>query len=135
MMEEKPKNRNNVVDFVERQRRRGNELKREKLEESPDGYALYPEEQIEITAQHALELAKSIVLDLDIDSEAERIRKGEINFGIDRDKLASQRQYSQIMSNEKLLKTLSLHEKSPHHYSRELILAVAEELVRRLSSH
>ncbi len=128
MTEGKPKIEEGI-DFLERQRIRSNNRKRTKLGQSFDGYAIYPEEQIEITAHRALELAKEIIQAHDLDLEKERIRKGEINFGMDKNALANQREEARLMSNESLLRALAFHEKSPRHYSTERIFAIAEKFV------
>lgn len=133
MTERKPGNEDGV-DFVERQRQKSNASKREKLEVTSNGFLLYPEEKIEITVEHALELAKVIVLDNDPDSEGSVLRRGKINFGMDKVALASQREQAGLMSNMKLLMTIELQEKSPGHYSKERIFAVAEALIHKLDS-
>ncbi len=132
MKEGKPKDEN-VVDFTERQRRRMNEGRRKEIEIVPDGNLLYPEEQAEITTRHALELAEKIIQDHGPDSEGDRIRRGETNFSLDRKQMASQAENATQYSTESIVKILALHEKYPSHYSRELILSVAEELTHRLS--
>lgn len=133
MSEGKPKVEN-VVDFIERRRLKDNSGKREKLGQTPDGYALFPEEKIDITAHNALELANDILKALDLNTEEERFRKGQLNFGIDRTDLADQREWVRSFSTQRLLRILDGHAKSPTRYSKALLLAVAEEFVRKCSS-
>ena len=60
MKEGKPRGESGI-DFLERQRIKINERRRRTLGASPDGYLLYPERDIEITAHRALELAKEVL--------------------------------------------------------------------------
>ncbi|MBI4088734.1 hypothetical protein HY415_01425 [Candidatus Kaiserbacteria bacterium] len=132
MSEKKPKV-TSVIESTERQRQKSNESKRTGLDATSDGLLLYPEEQIKITAQQALELAQNIVREYGLDSEEERIKQGKLNFGLNRDVLAAQREYARFASNVSLLGTLSFHKEHPKYYATELILAAAEALIRRFS--
>jgi len=130
-MSEKPKDK--IIDLTERRRQKDNESKRIVLKTTPDGNILYPEERVELTTRDTLTMAKNIVQQHSFDSEQERMRKGIINFGLDRVQLASQRGFAQASPSQSLFNILSFHHKNPGHYAKELLLATAEELVRRLS--
>lgn len=92
MSEEGPK-KAEVIDLTERQRRKSNASKRQGLGVTPDGLALYSEENIEITTREALEIAKGIVKNHGLDSEEERFKAGKMNFGFDKRSLSLHRTY------------------------------------------
>lgn len=133
MNEEGPK-KAKVIDLTERQRWESNKSKRKGLGATPDGLALYSEENIKITTREALELARGIVKNHGLDSEEERYRAREINFGLNRRSLSLHRAHVRqpSTSTDELLRLLSPYRDSSPRRVTELVFAAAEELIRRL---
>ncbi len=115
---------------------------------TPDGYALYPEEKIEITVDEALVLANEVIEkyrdpEILFHEFSERERKNmsrQIYEPLDdatlrkemESDLTSQRNVARIYKTKTLLSIMDLHKKYPLHYYGTVILAVAEEWKRRL---
>ena len=137
-----------ITNLGERIKENQNKEKREKLDVTPDGYFLYPEEKIEITANEALEIADDIIKKYsdpqalfedflnketakqhglyEEKSDGELVKKME-------ESLISQRKQVEILTTEELIRILALHGKYPAHYYGTLILSSAEELKRRFN--
>jgi len=136
-----------IIDFGKERRDRRNKQKRSSIEITPQGDTLYPENKIEVTEAEAITLAHGIIEKFRDDKalvedfsarkrpptdayEPTTLTQGSLEERT-QESLATQRKVAAASTTESLVRILQYHTTNPMHYYGTLLLAVAEELVKR----
>jgi len=119
-MSEKIPEKGNIVDFSEVQRSQRDAAKQESHLILDDSFPIL-EASVKLNLREALTLAEGIVHDTDI------------RAGLDSKAYERQKAYAHAYTTDVLFQMLSRHKQDPSRHEMEVVFAVSEELVRRLS--